>query len=408
MLTFIKIAWRNILRNRNRSLITISAVGFGLGALIFIWSFVEGAHKQMVENYTSLLTSHIQIHEKGYHAKPKIESTLPHPEKLIQKIQTNPSIKALSPRIRAEGLLSSTDSSAGVLVLGIDTTREPLVSRLHKSIKEGQLIDNAKPRDVVLGKLLANTLDVGLGNKVVLMSQALDGSVAAGAFYIKGLLETGTEEIDRAVMLIHYTYAQELFNMFDQASEIAIRVVEADQNTSVAKDIAAALDYDFLEILPWQETSKSFQQWIEFDNGFIWMIVVVLMIVVAIGILNTVLMGVLERTREFGVLLALGTKPKEIIQMVAWESFFLGSIGSLAGLGIGLLLTNYFQMVGIDLTIFTKALNSFYIDAVIYPVSNPTHIGISTALVLSTSIVVCIYPALRAAHLKPIEAIRSF
>jgi ABC-type lipoprotein release transport system permease subunit len=408
MLTFIKIAWRNILRNKNRSLITISAVGFGLGALIFIWSFVEGAHKQMVENYTSLLTSHIQIHAKGYHAKPKLESTVPHPEKVIQKIQNNPMVKASSPRVRAEGLLTSTNSSSGVFILGIDPAREPQISRLHKSIKEGQFIDSAHPRDVVLGQMLADTLDVGIGSKVVVMSQALDGSVAAGAFYVKGLLETGTEEIDRAVMLINYNYAQELFNMVDQASEIAIRVVAADKNHSIAKEIQSTLDYNFLEILPWQETSKSFQQWIEFDNGFIWLIVMVLMIVVAIGILNTVLMGVLERTRDFGVLLALGTKPKEIIQMVVWESFFLGTVGSLTGLGIGFLLTHYFQIVGINLTVFTKALNSFYIDAVIYPVSNMTHIGISTALVLSTSIIVCLYPALRAARLKPIEAIRSF
>ena len=131
------------------------------------------------------------------------------------------------------------------------------------------------------------------------------------------------------------------------------------------------------------------------------------MIVVAIGILNTVLMGVLERTREFGILLALGTKRQEIITMVAWESFFLGTIGSLMGLLLGLALNTYFGKTGIDLTAFTKALNSFYIDSVIYPSLNVTHSAVSVMLVLTTSIVVSIYPAFHAANLKPVEAIRS-
>jgi len=159
--------------------------------------------------------------------------------------------------------------------------------------------------------------------------------------------------------------------------------------------------------LGWDEISPMLKQWIEFDNAFIWIIVAVVMIIVAIGILNTVLMGVLERTKEFGILMALGTKPNQIIAIVAWESIFLGILGSLFGLSLGCLLTFYFNKTGIDLTIFTSALNSFYMDAFIYPLINPLHLTISTILVLATSIIVSIYPAWYAAKLEPINAIRN-
>ena len=407
-MTFLKIAWRNITRSKRRSCITISAVGFGVGALIFIWGFVEGAHRQMIENYTSLLTSDIQIHQKGFHQSQKLETHLLNPETLLVALEKNAQIKANAPRIKAVGLVSSSESSSGVMILGVDPEKESSVSTLHRRIKTGAFLDMERDSGIILGATLAKNLNVSIDDKIVLMSQALDGSIASGAFIIQGLLDTGTEEIDKGLALITLRAAQELFVMPRAISEIAIRLNPAAESRTTARKLKDILPQNSdLEILPWQEVSPSFQQWIEFDNGFIWIIVFVVMIVVAIGILNTVLMGVLERTREFGILLALGTKRQEIITMVAWESFFLGTIGSLMGLLLGLALNTYFGKTGIDLTAFTKALNSFYIDSVIYPSLNVTHSAVSVMLVLTTSIVVSIYPAFHAANLKPVEAIRS-
>ena len=407
MSTFIKIAVRNILRNTKRSLITISAVGFGLGALIFIWSFVEGAHRQMIENYTSYLTGHILIHKNGYHEKNNLETYIGSPGTLLTALKQDPRIAAISPRVRADGLLSSAESSAGVLIYGIDPQEEKNVSRLSQLVKAGTFLHPDSDKQIVLGAALAKNLNVGLDDKVVIMSQALDGSIAAGAFHILGLLDTGVEEIDKGVVLLTLPATQNLFVMDNKISEIAVRLKTASQAEAVARDLAQALPFKDLEVLPWQDVSPMMQQWIEFDNAFIWIIVIVVMIVVAIGILNTVLMGVLERTREFGILLALGTNHRQIVAMVAWESLFLGLIGSLAGLLLGSSLSLYFSKTGIDLSIFTSALNSFYMDAFIYPILNPGYVAVSVTLVLSTSILVSLYPAWHAAHLKPVEAIRS-
>ncbi len=407
MFTFIKIAWRNIIRNRKRSSITLSAVGFGLGALIFIWAFVDGAHQQMIENYTSLISGHIQIHAEGFHQKEQLETYIEQPEKIKKSLRSNPSILSFTKRVKAAGLVSSSEHSAGVYILGIDPKHENEVSTIYKKVKQGSFLQENSDKEIVLGATLAKNLNVGLKEKLVIMSQALDGSIAAGAFHVKGLLNTGTDEIDKGVVIITHKAAEDLFVMNDRTSEIAIRLTDVENSKKASALIRKNLNSPELEVLSWQEVSAVLEQWIEFDNGFIYLIVLVVMVVVAIGILNTVLMGVFERTREFGILLALGTKRKQIIEMVAWESLFLGVIGSFLGSIFGILLTMQLGKTGINLTMVSSALTSFYMDPYIYPVSKILHIVISVVLVLVTSVIVSIYPAWHAANLKPVEAIRS-
>ncbi len=407
MFTFIKIAWRNIIRNKKRSSITLSAVGFGLGALIFIWAFVDGVHEQMIENYTSLISGHIQIHTEGFHQKEQLETYIEQPENIKKSLRSNPSILSFTQRIKAAGLVSSSEHSAGVYILGIDPRHENKVSTMYKKVKKGAFLQEDSDKEIVLGATLAKNLNVGLEEKLVIMSQALDGSIAAGAFHVKGLLDTGAEEIDKGVVIITHKAAEELFVMHDKTSEIAIRLKDVEEAKHVSSLIHQELNLSDLEVLPWQKISTALEQWIEFDNGFIYLIVIVVMVVVATGILNTVLMGVLERTREFGILIALGTKRKQILAMVAWESLFLGIIGSFSGAMLGIILTIYFAKTGINLSMFAGALSSSYLNPYIYPVSEKEHVTISIALVLTVSVLVSIYPAWHAANLKPVEAIRS-
>ena len=408
MYTQIKIAWRNIVRNKRRSILTISAVGFGLGALIFLWAFVDGAHFQMIENYTSLLCGHLQIHKKGFQQNPKLELYIENSGKIVNQIKTIPSIKAITKRIRTAGLLSSAESSAGVIILGIEPDKEKLVSSIWRHISLGKIFNKDDNKAIIVGDDLAKNLNVSLGEKVVIMSQALDGSIAAGAYELYGILNTGVDEVDKGIALITYHAAEELFYMNNKTSEIAIRLNSAEHVKDVSEQIKHNLKMkQDLEILTWEEISPMLQQWIEFDKGFILVIVFVVIIVVGIGILNTVLMGVLERKREFGILLAIGCRRREIVCMVAWESIFLGIIGIILGLLLGITITLHFSNVGIDLRLFANALNSFYIDSFIYPKLMIDHIFFSICSVLITSVFVSIYPAFHAANLNPIEAIRS-
>lgn len=406
MLTFIKIAWRNIIRNKKRSLITIGAVGFGLGALIFLLSFVEGAHRQMIENYTSLVTGHIQIHVQGFQQTKKLELNIPQADLVMDKLKKIPEVKTVSTRVKSVGLISSSESSSGVAIVGIQPEQENKISSIYKRLRSGRFLTDQDHDGILIGADLAKSLNVNLGDKTVIMSQALDGSIAAGAYYIKGIFSTGTEEVDQGMVFITLPAAQELYVMPNAVSEITVNLSSAQDASISAAKIRQILNSKDLEVLSWKEISPSFQQWIEFDVGFMWIIVGIVTLVAAIGILNTVLMGVLERTREFGILLALGTKRNEIIAIVGWESIFLAVVGSFIGIILGAGLTYFFNQAGIDLTLFTKALNSLYIDAVVYPIMNIHKAVTAVILILLSSIFASVYPAWYAASLKPMEAIR--
>ncbi len=405
--TFVKIAWRNILRNKKRSLITISAVGVGLGALIFIWSFAEGAHNQMINNYTSYVIGPVQVQAKGFQKNPKLETFVKDSPAVLNIIRQNPDVAAVSPRIQAEGLMGSSDSSMGTLVIGVQPQLERQVSKLDQRVARGQFLDEGDDNSVIIGKDMADNLGVDLQDKIVFMSQALDGSIASGAYYVKGIIQSGVTEIDKGLAIITYSAAEELFVMDGKPSQIVVQLHSASKSDAVAEQLRQALNNPDLEVLPWKDVSPVLQQWLDYDNTFIWIILIIVMIVVAIGIMNTVLMGVLERTREFGILIALGTRGRQIIQMVTYESVFLGLIGTAAGLIIGLGSSHFFSRTGIDLSVFTEALNSMYMESVIHPDINFKYVWISSGVVLLISIFVSVYPAWTASKLKPVDAIRS-
>jgi len=405
MLIFLKIAWRNLLRNKWRSAITISAVAIGFTSLIFIRAFVDGADSQMVENYTDLLSGHIQIHKQGFQKNMGLQRNIPSVEKIVAILKNNREVTAFSARIKEFVLISSTEHSSGVLLLGVDPEGEPRVSHLHKRIHEGKFLGSDK--DIVIGKSLADTLNVKLHDKVVIMAQAFDGSLASEAYRISGFLDTGAEEIDQGIVLITLKAAQELFVLDNRVSEVVIRTTSVKDVGPVTAELKKALNDTTLEVLNWKEISPMLQQWVEFDIAFINLILLIVLLVVAAGILNTLLMGILERTREFGIMLALGTKRRQIILMVALESLILGLTGIAAGYAVGSGLAAYFGVKGINLASFSNALNNYYTGSVIYTRLSLGYMLRYGLVVLIISMLVSIYPAWRAANLKPVDAIRS-
>lgn len=406
MSTFTKIAWRNISRNRSRSNITISAVAVGLAALIFLKGFVDGADHQMVENYTNLLIGHIEIHKAGFQQNMGLEKSIVNPEEIISVLRRNPDILAYSTRIKDFALVSSPEGSSGILLLGIDPDAEKKVSTLHSRIREGHFIKKGEDNKIVLGKQLAQNLKVDVGDKVVILSQASDGSTAAAAYEVGGTIVTGGEEIDKNLALITLKAAQELLVMPGRASEIAVKTNSLYHIDDIAQALKERISQKKYEILSWKDISPMIYQWIQFDLVFTSLILLIVLIVVASGILNTVLMGVLERIREFGIMLALGTKPSQISSMVAIESLFLGIFGVIIGAAVGVGAIIFFGTHGIDLSVMSHALNSYYIGSVIYTRLDVTSIVIYSVTVLFVSIFISLFPAARASRLSPIEAIR--
>lgn len=408
MKIFIKIAWRNIVRNKFRSLITITAIGFGLAALIFIRAFVNGGDCQMVENYTNLISAHIQIHKQGFHRKMGLERSIKDIDKIESILSSAPGGLFFAKRVKDYTLVSSTEQSSGVLLFGIEPEKEKQVTKLHERIKTGNFLSEGDDDKIVLGKDLLDILNVELEDKVVIMAQAADGSLAAGAYRVCGVLDTGAEEIDKGAALITLAAAQELLCLGDKVSEFAVRANDVYEVDEVSRQLKEKIDTAIFEVLSWKEISPMVLQWLEFDKSFIDMILLIVMMVVAAGIFNTILMGVLERIREFGIMLALGTKRRQIVLMVGLESFLLGVMGVVSGSLLGIAVSYYFSFQGISLSAFTEAFESYYVGSTIYPRIFIGNIFVSSAIVLLTSIVISIYPAWKAAKLKPVEAIHHF
>ncbi|MFH0764075.1 MAG: ABC transporter permease [Candidatus Omnitrophota bacterium] len=404
MKIFLKIAWRNVLRSRNRSLITILAVAIGFASLIFIRAFVDGGDHQMVENYTNLISGHIQIHEQGFQSNMGLDKSINSTVDIITALN-DPRVRFYSKRIKEFALISSAEHSSGVLLMGIDSAAERDVTELSKRVHTGSFLSDDE--HIVIGKGLASSLNVGLGDKVVVMGQAADGSLANEAYRVGGIMDTGTEDLDKGLAIITLPAARELFVMGDKVSEVAVRINDLKNVDAVAGDLKKALGGKSFEILTWKDISPMLVQWIEFDIAFTNIILFVVLLVVAAGILNTLLMATLERVKEFGIMLALGTRRIQIILMIALESLILGSIGTIAGYVIGISLSLYFGVRGINLAPFSKALTDYYIGSTIYTRITPGYLIAYGSIILITCIVVSVYPAWHAASLRPAETIRT-
>jgi putative ABC transport system permease protein len=402
----LKLAWRNVWRNKNRSFITIGGIALGLAALVFIRAFIDGADSQMVENYTDLVCGHLQIHAKGFQKKMSLDLSISDTTEAEATMKNAPRLSAYASRIKDYALISSAEASSGILLIGIDAEKELAVTKTHKRIRAGQFLSGKQNDEIVIGKTLAEVLNVDLGKKVVVMSQGADGSMVAAAYRVCGIISSGAEEVDRGIALINLKAAQDLLSMEGKISEFAVRAHSIDEIDQLAKDLKAKFGAVQFEVLTWKEISPAANQFVEFDRAFSNILLFVVLIVVAASILNTMLMSVLERTKEFGVMLSLGTKRRQITAMVALESFFLGTIGVIFGTGIGLAFARYFGRVGIDLSRFAQAMEAYYTGSIIYPRILVNYVVLWVVIVLFTSVITSIYPAFKAANLKPVEALR--
>lgn len=400
---FLRIAWRNVLRNRKRSAITISAVTVGLGGLVFLWGFVDGAHRQMVENFTDFLPGHIQVHRPEFQLKKSLSLLIPDSGPVEKAITATPDVKAYSKRIETVGMASTSEALASVMVIAIDPEMERKVTKVEKIIEKGRPLTSADEHEIVIGADLARKLEAGVGDKVVLIAETVQASLSGEAFRVAGIFRSGSEQMDAYVVYVLLPVFQRIVEAGDGVTNFVIKGVDLSHLPELASQIRNSLSGNY-EVLTWREISPMTAQWIEFDNVFIFIIVLIVLVIVAAGILNTLLMSIMERLREFGVMLSLGTKGVQVGLIVMIESLCLSVVGMALGILIGIAVTQYFHYAGIDLSRFTRAFGYFYIGSVVYPVLSFRHLALSTFVILFSSVIVSLYPAWRVLRLEPVEA----
>lgn len=405
MKTFFVIAFRNIIRNSHRSLTTIFAIVFGLAAIIFIQGFIGGINEQMIENSTSYFSGDIQINSKRFFEDKDLDNVLPQPKKVEKVLKNIKEVKSFSPRIETFALISSKEKSKGIALIGISPKKEDKVTSLYKTIKKGKFLEEGDNSSIVLGDASAKALNVSVGDKVVILSQAADGSIAAEKYKVKGIFDTGNDTIDAIYAFLTLPAMQELFVLPNDIHSYVIKLRNRKNLPAVVNTLKQKLKGNY-EINSWQKMLPSVVQAVAFHNAAGYIILIIVFLVVSIGILNTILMSVLERTREFGIMRALGTKKRQVVLTVVYESFLLGTIGIILGIILGVSINLYFGRVGLNLSNYAAAMETMPgLTGFVYPTINVSTILFSSVFVFLISILASLYPAVKASKLEPVEAI---
>ncbi len=403
----LKLAYRNLWRNKRRSLIMLTTISVGLAALIYIWGFIDGMNEQTIENSTTYLTGHIKIHKKGFHQDKALYSTISYDKALQQRLANTPHVLAITPRIEDQAMLSGADEARGVKVIGIDPQQEAKVTTIAKAISEGRYLQTGDANTMVLGDNLAKRAGLKVGDDAVLVTQARDGSLAADRYKVVGLFDSGIDIIDASHVFIPLAAAQELYSLWGQVTTWALRVDNRQNAAKISRQLKAEVG-DGFEVLDWQQLLPEMVQMIRFHEVISYIVVFIVIVIVAVGVTNTILMAVKERTHEFGIMLALGTSQFQIIQLILLESFILGVLGLLLGNVIGLSITHYFSITGIDLTEYTQAMETMPgLTGNVFPLIRLDHTLFVSIITFTISVVPALYPAWQVSRLQPVEAIQG-
>jgi len=401
------LAWRNVARSWQRSLVTIAAVATGLSALIFLWGFNDGVHNTMMRNLQQVIVGSVQIHHADFFKKSSLSRHMkltPELQNALSKAQNSGQVKALSWRLETFALAAGNDVSEGLLLLGMDAKSEAKTTRIAEKVDQGRFLQAGDGPVCVLGATAARNLGVNLGDDVIFLSQDRFGALAADKFKLIGIISSGEMGIDRGLAIIPLNVLQNMLEMQGRYTRVVLQIAP-DNLEAVTTLLRASLNHKDYEVLRWYDMYPMMKQWVDLENAFYYIFLGVVLLIVAAGIMNTVLMSMLERVREFGVMMALGCSRSVLAGMVIVESMILGALGVLLGLLIGLSLVAWFHSVGIDLSAEMDTIARFYIDPVVYTEIDADHLWQTAGSVMAAAIVAAFVPMWRVAKLQPVEAI---
>jgi putative ABC transport system permease protein len=396
-----KMAFRNIFRHKRRSLFTGLLMAGAYVLFSVSLGVTEGSYSQIIEIYTRSHTGHIQVHRKGYLDRPSIYDSFKDYSKIGEKIGRIKDVESWAPRVYAPALAFVGKKTTGVRIIGIDPEKESHTTHIKKELKEGAYLSERPSGEIMISEGLSRILHAGLHDTVALIGQGTDGSIANDLFTVTGILEGE----DRLSCYMHISSAQRFLSMGDRAHEIAVTLKHYSQAEHVTAIIEKTLGNDELDVVPWQEVEKQFYRAMQMDKQGNWITQFIIMLIVAIGILNTVLMTLLERTREFGILRSVGTRPYQIFTLILLETGFLSVFSILIG-GIFSLLFNYLLSIhGIKLPTPIKLeglrFESYVSEITVETILLPAIVTFCVALVVSA------FPAIRAARITPVKALRT-
>lgn len=400
----LRLAWRNLWRNPRRTAIVLAAVAIGIAGSLLSMAVNYGMVDQMVRTAIETELGHIQIHAVGWEEDPKLERMLADGGQAAERVlASGPELRASTRRVRVDGLAISSRGSAGVAVMGVEPDREPAVSVLRDALLDGEWFGQSRLR-AVIGQALADQLEVDVGDKIAVSVQDALGELTGGGFRVAGTFRTSSSDFDRSTVLLRLAEAQQLLALGGAVTEVVAVARDDDQIDALAQRAVKSLG-GTAEVRTWSELQPLLLYMVQTFDMMAWYLYAAVFIAMAFGIANVLLMSVHERTREIGMLRAMGMRRGQVIVLVVLESLMVTIVGVVSGLGIGFAGALALRD-GIDLSAFAEGLASYGVAPRIAPVLRASDLLIPLVVAGITAGLASWWPAIRATRYRPAEALR--
>ncbi|MEJ2298025.1 MAG: FtsX-like permease family protein [Woeseiaceae bacterium] len=404
----LRLAWRNLWRQPRRTWLTIGAMVFSDVLLIFMISLQFGMYGLMIDNTLRIFSGHIQVQAPGYNDDQKMRQAVPDVRPLAAELRSDLGSETIAARGKAFGLASSKERSYGIGVYGVEPAFEPHVSNIPGLVDQGRYLGDIDAYEIVIGSVLARNLRVAVGDELTLLGSGLDGSFAAAVLEVVGTFDSGVQDIDRNIGEMPLGAFQEIFFMNGAGHQVVVMAPSLDEVPALQSRVEALVaGRDGLVVRDWDALEPGLKQAIEADMSSAFFMYGILVILVAFSVLNTQLMSVLERTHEFGVVMALGMKPARLGGLVMLETALMGLIGLVLGALIGAAVTLWLGTQGYSVPGMEEMAAQFNLPARIYPETTWLSTLIGPTVVFVFTLLAAVYPALRLRRLHPVEAMRS-
>jgi putative ABC transport system permease protein len=401
------LAWRNLFRRPQRTILSLLSIAIVSALLVFMLSFQLGVYATMKENTLRIFDGFAQFQPTGYADDPGLERSIKSPSELVREAEDLAGVTVAAPRINGFAILAHGERSYGAAVIGVDAARELKLSSIAATIEQGRYLKASDSDRAVLGATLARNLRIGVGSRVTILGAARDGSVAADVLKVAGIYRSGVPELDRSILEMPLKRAQQTFAMNDRASTIAIAGLSLYRVSDDLPALASIGAEHAVRLLDWGELEPAMRDAIALKYATSLFFYLTLVVVVAFIVLNTLLMSVLERSREFSVLLAIGMRPGSIGRMVWFELLALALLGCTIGLLVGAAASLWFEHAGIEFAGMGKLLAQFGLPPRLYPTLTAVSALTGPAAILLSICIGGIVPYLRVARLLPALATRA-
>lgn len=399
------LAWKNIWRNKLRSIVVMVAVALGVFAGVFINALVLGMVDERIGTIIRTEIAHVQVHQPGFADNNDFALRMPNADSLVLVAKGVEHVRGVSKRIVITSMVASAEANTAVRIIGVEPESERKVSNLNSKLIEGKYLDGHDKNRVVIGKKLAEKLKVTLKKKVIITLQDANKMITGGAFRVCGIFETDNNLFDEGNIFVRYADLCQLSALKGtEAHEIAI-MLDSSASVAVAKPRLVKA-FPGLLVQDWTELSPEAGYLVSAMDQYMFIIMLVILLALCFGIVNTMLMVVLERVHELGMLMAIGMSKSRIFLMIVLETIYLSMTGGIAGIAVAYAVCSHLHRVGLNLYFWKEAYESFGYSSMVYPSANMGMMLTTALMVMAVGMLSALYPAYKALRLNPADSIR--